>query len=193
MGILNYLPTFKVVEINRSTGQVAGHIIAQVELSAGATGILKTVSGVEFLENGYILGLKNDLTLEGFVAATHAQPFLAYTEELNTFIDGLKYFAVEEDADGEIYPRGIGLYVGDVFTTNNYDEDSTSAPTHAKVVAGLLTLQDAADVDTLFIVEDSTLPDGTAAKRFTYIGRSVASLVSAHAALTTADGVHGLS
>jgi hypothetical protein len=29
MSILNYLPEFKVVEINRSTGLVAGHILAQ--------------------------------------------------------------------------------------------------------------------------------------------------------------------
>ena len=31
MSILNYLPTFKVVEMNRSTGLVTGHVLSQFE------------------------------------------------------------------------------------------------------------------------------------------------------------------
>ena len=189
MGILNYLPKFKIVEINRSTGLVAGHVIAQMPLKANSALINRTYT-TEFLENGFILGVGTaTLQLEKFSAALHSQPFLHYTEELVTFMDGLKYFAVEEDADGDIYPRAIGLYVGDSFTTNNvtYLESAT----HAKVVDGVLTLQTAKDADTLFIVEASTLPDAeTTAYKFTYIGRSVEAMVAAHAALTT--GVHGL-
>jgi len=192
MSILNYLPTFKVVEINRSTGLVTGHVLSQFVLKS-TSALINTTNGIDFLENGFIVGLNNDLEILEFDPATHAQPFLVYVEELNELMDGLKYYATEEDADGDIYPRAIALYVGDAFTTNNYVTSTT--PAFAKVVAGVLTMQDAADVDTLFAVEVSTLPDGSAvAYKFIYLGRSVEALVTAdiatHAALTT--GVHGL-
>lgn len=192
MGILNYLPTFKVVEINRSTGLVAGHVLAQFLLDDDS--VLTTTSGVDFLENGLIMGLSNDLTVAAYDRTVHAQPFLHFTEELNTLFEGLKYFAVEEDADGEIYPRLVGLYVGDSFTTDNYV--TIADATHAKVDTGTakLTLQDAADIDTMFIATLSSLPDGTVAYRFTYIGKSIDAQIDAdvatHAALTS--GVHGL-
>lgn len=171
MSIINYLPTFKVVEMNRSTGLVAGHVLSNFAYE-GVT--VTTTGGHDFLENGVIVGLNNDLTLDNFDATVHSQPLLVYTEELITFLPGLKYFANEEDADGDIYPRVIGLYVGDIFTTNNYDEDVATAPAFAKVVAGVLTLQDTADTNTLFAVEESTLPTGGAAYRFTYIGSPIA-------------------
>lgn len=188
MSILNYLPTFKVVEINRSTGLVTGHVLSQFVLKSTAA-IINTTNGIDFLENGFIVGLNNDLEVDVFNPATHAQPFLVYVEELNELMDGLKYYATQEDADGDIYPRAIALFVGDAFTTNNYTTSTT--PTHAKVTAGVLVMQDAADADSLFAVEASTLPDGSAvAYKFIYLGRSVEALVAAHAALTT--GVHGL-
>jgi len=182
MGILNFLPKFKIVEMNRSTGLVAGHVIAQMPLKADSA-LINTNYTTEFFENGFILGVGTaTLQLEAFVAASHSQPFLAFTEEMNTFMDGLKYFAVEEDADGDIYPRAVGLYVGDSFTTNNVV--ALADATHAKVVAGVLTLQTAKDGDTLFIVEPSTLPvmeSTDNAYRFTYIGRSVEAYVQAYA------------
>jgi hypothetical protein len=170
MGILNYLPTFKVVEINRSTGLVAGHVLAQYLLDDAS--VITTTSGVEFLENGLILGLDRTLTVSAFVETVHTQPFLHFTEELNTLFSGLKYFAVEEDADGEIYPRLIGLYVGDTFTTNNYAGTMGATMIYAKVDAGTakLTLQTSRDADTLFACDESTLPDGTTAGVFTYLG-----------------------
>lgn len=174
MGILNYLPEFKIVEANRLTGLVTGHVLAQFPLDPTAAFIKQVgTDNVEVVENGFIVGLGADLLVEAYDATAHAQPFLVFTEELNTILGGLKYFATEADADGDIYPRAIGLYVGDAFTTNNYAVAGAVAPKYAKVVAGVLTLQDAADADTLFAVEETTLPLGDVAYRFIFVGTVV--------------------
>ena len=174
MSILNYLPEFKVVEINRSTGLVAGHILSQNRLNSLSDLINVINEGkdteMEFVENGFIVGLNNDLTVEEYDGTKHGAAFLLFTEELNRTFPGHNRYATEADADGDIYPRCIGLFVGDVFTTNNYDEDSQSDPKFAKVVDGVLTLQDSADSNTLFAVEESTLPTGEEAYRFTFLG-----------------------
>jgi len=173
MGILNYLPTFKVVEMNRSTGLVTGYVLSQYQANAGLT--IKTVDTVDFLENGLIVGLGSDLTVSNFDLSVHAQPFIVWNEELLTLFPGLKYYATEEDADGEIYPRAVALMVGDTWTTNYFLGSGGGAfvagDAFAKVVAGVITLQQAADANTIFAVEESTLPDGTAAVRVTYIGQ----------------------
>lgn len=169
MGILNYLPTFKVVEMNRSTGLVTGHVLSQFPAGTVAT---KAVTGtLGFIENGVIVGLTNDLTIENYSATVHSMPFIVFTEELNTFMSGLKYFATPVEAD-YTYPRAVGLFVGDVWTTNNYSGTYTNQA-FAKVVSGVITLQAAADANTLFAVEDSSLPTGEQAIRVTYIGRPV--------------------
>ncbi len=170
MAILNFLPEFKIVEINRSTGLVAGHVLAQFPLADDA-GLEVTHGGVDYLENGFIVGLGADLELAPFDATDHATPLLVFTEELNTFFEGLKWYATQEDEeDGIIYPRALGLFVGDAFTTNNYAVAGATAPIAAKVVAGVLTLQDAVDGNTLFAVEESTLPTGEDAYRFIFVG-----------------------
>ena len=142
------------------------------------------------VENGFIVGLGKDLQIEGYDPAVHAAPFLLFTEELITFLGGLNRFATEADGNGDIYPRGVGLFVGDAFTTDNYAVKGATDPKYAKVEGGVLTLQDAADADTMFTVEESTLPVGGIAYKFIYIGQPVAAAIGAHADLTT--GVHGL-
>ena len=170
MAILNFLPEFKIVEINRSTGLVAGHVLAQFPLADNA-GLKVTHGGVDYLENGFIVGLGANLELAPYNPAVHAQPLLVFTEELNTFFEGLKWYATKEDEEDEIiYPRALGLFVGDAFTTNNYAVGGASDPAYAKVVSGVLTLQDNADGDTLFAVEESTLPTNDDAYRFIYVG-----------------------
>ena len=188
MGILNYLPEFKIVEANRLTGLVTGHVLAQFPLNPVSALINSTFGDgtIEVVENGFIVGLGKDLQIDAYDPAKHAAPFLVFTEELNTFMDGLKYYATEEDADGDIYPRAIGLFVGDVFTTNNYDEDVAVAPKYAKVVAGVLTLQDVADSATMFVVEESTTPLGEVAYKFIYFGLTAAVFAAAAAAATPA-------
>jgi hypothetical protein len=166
MAILDYLPTFSVVEINRSTGLVAGHVLSQYQAGTLAS---VTEGTNDFIENGVIAGLSNDLTLEDYNATTHSQPFLIFTEELNTMFSGLKYFATPYDADDECYPRAIGLYVGDTFTTDNFSGD-IAVDGFATVTAGIITLQNAAVASTLFVAEESTLPDGITAAKLTYVG-----------------------
>ena len=183
MGILNYLPEFKIVEANRLTGLVTGHVLSQFPLNPAAA-IIKTVGVNNFVENGFIVGLGKDLQIDAYDPAKHAAPFLVFTEELNTFMDGLKYYATEEDADGDIYPRAIGLFVGDVFTTNNYAVAGAADPKYAKVVAGKLTLQDTADSATMFVVEESTTPLGEKAYKFIYFGLTAAVFAAAAAAAT---------
>lgn len=169
MAILNFLPQFKIVEINRSTGLVAGHVLAQFPLADDAE-LKVTYGGVDYLENGFVVGLGADLELAPYDAAVHAVPLLVFTEELNTFFDGLKWYATMQDEDDDrIYPRVIGLFVGDAFTTNNY-AGTYSTQAFAKVVDGVLTLQATADGDTRFAVEESTLPTGELALRFVYVG-----------------------
>lgn len=175
MGILNYLPTFKVVEMNRSTGLVTGHVLSQFPAGTIAT---KAVTGtLGFIENGIIVGLTNDLTVENYDPTAHSMPFIVFTEELNTFMPGLKYFATPVEAD-YTYPRAVGLFVGDVWTTNNFTGTGAggvyaAGDNFAKVVNGKITLQKAADANTLFAVEESTLPTGEEAVRVTYIGKPV--------------------
>jgi hypothetical protein len=169
MAILNFLPEFKIVEINRSTGLVAGHVLAQFPLADGAN-LAVTHGGVDYLENGFIVGLGADLEFAPFDATAHAQPLLVYTEELNTFFDGLKWYATPEDEDnGRIYPRALGLFVGDAFTTNNFAGTFTTQA-FARVTDGVLTLQATADANTRFAVEESTLPTGELGLRFVYVG-----------------------
>ena len=71
------------------------------------------------------------------------------------------------------YPRVLPLYVGDSFTTNNYTGTEEGAVA-AKVVNGVLTLQAAADADTLFVAKLATLPAGQKAYHFVYVGKVVA-------------------
>jgi hypothetical protein len=168
MGILNYLPTFKVVEVNRSTALISGHMLAQYQADLSEI-TKKTVGSTLFVENGLIVGLGSDLKIANFNKSVHSQPFIVFTEELNTVVNGLKYFA-NEVVDGEVYPRSLALYVGDTYTTNNYSGTLSASTKFAKVVDGVITLQTAADADTLFAVEVSILPTGEAAARVTYMG-----------------------
>ena len=156
MSILNYLPEFKVVEVNRLTGLTAGHMLSQFRNGNA------TLKDDNFLENGLIVGLNKDLEIDNYDAAVHAQPFLVFNEELNTFMNGLKYYA-EPVNDGDVYPRAIGLYVGDTFTTNNY---AGTEGDFATVANGVLTLGE----DGIFKAEETTLPTGEKAFKFTYLG-----------------------
>jgi hypothetical protein len=77
-----------------------------------------TVGEHKFLENGIILGLDAAGTVSNYNPASHKQPFVHFTEELLTYARDLKHYA-EPVVDGVVYPRCVGLYVGDTFTTNN--------------------------------------------------------------------------
>jgi hypothetical protein len=173
MAILNFLPEFKIVEPNRLTGLVAGHVLAQFPLDDDFAGIV-TEGGVDYLSNGFILGLGATGEFAAFDAEVHAQPLLVYTEELVTFLAGNKWYANEADGEnGIIYPRAIGLFVGDSFTTNNYvlGQNVTLAnAVGAKIVGGVISLQSTADADTVFKATRATLATGDDAVQLTYFG-----------------------
>lgn len=160
--ITKYLPEFKVFEVGSLTGLRAGHVVSQQPAAADIA--KKAVGENNFIENGIIMGLNVDGELVNW---TEGVMFVHYTEELNTFIDELKYFAVP--VEDKTYPRGIALYAGDSFCTNNVAAEVEGAK-YAKVVDGILNLQTAADDDTHFSVKESTLPTGEKAYDFVYIG-----------------------
>lgn len=174
-------PRFKVVEINRSTALTAGHVIAQYPANA-ADVAHKEVSGydnagsaltIKVLENGIIVGLNSEAEVVNYTADTCAQPCLLMNDELPTSpLEGLDQYCEVFEND-VTYPRVLPLYVGDSFTTNNYTGTEEGAVA-AKVVNGVLTLQAAADVDTLFVAKLATLPAGQKAYHFVYVGKVVA-------------------
>jgi hypothetical protein len=156
--ITKYLPTFKVVEVNNLTGLRNGHILSQfVADEALAT----TVGQNKFIENGVIVSLGKDGKIVPYAEGTM---FVHYTEELNTFIDELQYFAVP--VEGDTYIRCIALYTGDTFTTNNVVKGEG---TYGKVVNGKINIVNSAE-GAAFIVKKSTLPNGEEAYECTYVG-----------------------
>lgn len=164
--ITKYLPTFKVFEVGTLVGLRNGHIISQQPAAAGIA--KKTVGENSFIENGIIVGLSNEGKVENFDKTKHTKAFVHFTEELNTFIDELKYYALPVEEVGDTYPRCIALYEGtDTFCTNNVAEEVEGAK-YAKVVNGVLTLETAESNDSMFLVKDSTLPTGEKAYDFLF-------------------------
>lgn len=163
-----YRPSFKVLEVNNLAGLRIGHILAQAP--AAATIAQKEVYGAKFIENGIIVGLGATGEIENYDKTKHAMPFVHYTEELVTHLVGDDLFAVEV-VDGEkAYPRCIGLYVGDTFTTNNVVKGAVddTALCYGKVENGIINLQAAADGDSMFIVNKTTLATGEVGYECTY-------------------------
>ena len=176
---VNLFPKFKVVEINRSTALTAGHVIAQYPASVDGIAHKEVATyddegnsvKVNVLENGVICGLSYDAEIVNYDSSKCAQPCLIMNDELPTSpLEGLdQYF--EEFEDGVVYPRVLPLYVGDSFTTNNFDASGATSPAYAKVVDGILTLEDSHSDESLFKVESSRLPAGQSAYHFVFIGK----------------------
>jgi hypothetical protein len=156
--ITKYLPKFKVVEVNNLTGLRNGHMLSQF---AADESLATTVNGNKFIENGVIVGLSKDGKIVPYADGTM---FVHYTEELNTFIDELQYFAVP--VEGDTYIRCIALYTGDTFTTNNVVEGEGA---YGKVINGKINIVDSAE-GAAFIVKKSTLPNGEVGYECTYVG-----------------------
>lgn len=176
MAIERFLPKFKVVELNNSTAHRIGHAIAQVPAYVSSPGgvTYATIAsvdknGIKFVENGVIVGLGTDGLLSNFASASHAKACLVYNDELITGpLTDLEYFATEAEDGKPVYVRALPLYTGDTFTTNNFSGEAATG--FAKVVDGILTLQSAADADTLFIATKTTMPNGSVGVEFMYIG-----------------------
>mgnify|MGYP007025960506 CR=1 FL=1 len=160
--LMNYLPTFHVLEPNNLTGLRNGHMLAQFPAATGLT--QKTVGTAKFVENGLFVALGADGKVKNY-ATGDAQLFVVFNEELNTIVPGHKYYATDL---AEETPRAVAMYIGDTVTTDYFDKGATTAPKFAKIsTAGVATLQDAADNDTAFVAVKSTLADGTEAYELT--------------------------
>lgn len=176
MNFINQLSKHKIVEVNRLTGLLSGHMVAQAPYRTVAT----------TFDNGAIMFLDDaaELVLGNDAGAQKKQPFLHYTEELLTGpVSGLEYFTVDvvgangTSVEGVCYPRAIALYEGDQFTTNNIAGTIPAANVKkfAVLVAGVLTIVDAIPVTAyegpLFVVEKDTLPAGQPAVRLTLVNK----------------------
>lgn len=119
MALLDNFKTHKVLEANLSTGLRTGHMLAQSAFAKPASGIAK-----DYIDNGLLFTLGSDGALALATASTTEPVFIHYTEELQVldFLSGNKYFTVEYEENGVAYPRCIALYVGDVWTTDNFVE-----------------------------------------------------------------------
>ena len=160
--LMNYLPTFHVLEPNNLTGLRNGHMLAQFPAATGLT--QKTVGTAKFVENGLFVALGADGKVKNY-ATGDVQLFVVFNEELNTIVPGHKYYATDL---AEETPRAVAMYIGDTVTTDYFDKGAATAPKFAKIsAAGVATLQDAADNDTAFVAVKSTLADGTEAYELT--------------------------
>ena len=157
MSAIKYLPTFKQIEPENLYGLTMGYVVAQTpaDLTSVPTVTINegTENEVTVIENGILCAL--DSTGKKVIAATgkERQLFIHFTEELNTIIEGRKYFALEVQ-DDEAYPRLVALLPGSVWTTNQ--------------VYNATVLENAGIVS---IDDDAVLPNGAAAKTYMYVGK----------------------
>jgi hypothetical protein len=178
-----FLPKFKVVEINLSTAHLIGHVVAQTPAyveaneTKGVTSadLIASVNKSDnlFVENGIIVGLDAKGLLVNYDATKHSQPCLVYNDELITGpfdnLDQYAHYVGEKGKTAETYVRALPLYLNDSFTTNNFSGEAADG--YAKVVNGVLTLEENVSVDTLFIAKKTTMPNREVGVEFTYIGK----------------------
>ena len=165
-----FLPKFKIVEINNMAALRMGHVIAQNKAASDIACVSfdnNEDKAVKFLENGIIVGLGKDGLIANYNPELHAQPMLVFTEEL---IEGPLYsldqYAEVIDENNGVYPRCLPLYLGDTFTTNNFK--GTAADGFAKVANGYISIQAEADNETMFIAKKCLLPAGQVAVELQY-------------------------
>lgn len=178
-GLFANMPKHKVVEMNLSTGLRIGHIIAQSKFKQPTEG----TNALEYLDNGFLLQFndKGDLQLasresEGVDKSYLAPTFLHYSEEHVTFYDNysLDMFTVTYDEEGVAYPRGVALYAGDTFTTNNYGDSLQTSLDAGETIElsvenGVLVAA-ATSAATIALGKASTLPSGEKAMEVLWIG-----------------------
>lgn len=183
------LPKFKVVEINNVASLRMGHLIGQTPAYvATKSGVTKTVAcktvdtNYKFVENGIIVGLDQENVLANFDVARHAQPCLVYTEELRTsgLLSGLNQYAEAVPYTvsggvytyGPVYVRALPLEVGDTFTTDNFSGafSGSAKEGFAKVVNGIIVLEDSKSDNSLFVAKMTNLPAGQVAVELHYFG-----------------------
>lgn len=163
-------PSFKQVEANKLSALRTGILLDQEPcISTGVA--VGTYNSYSVLENGIIVGLSTNGFIENYDPLKHGDIFVVYDDVL---VDGVydgrdQYAQIFASVTDKLYPRCCKLSVGDVFTTDNFT--GTLATGYGKVTSGRITMQAAADADTLFIVTKTTLPDGKAAAECKFVGK----------------------
>jgi hypothetical protein len=154
MAIYDYLPTYHQVEANNLKGLQPGFVVAQMEIAPSATGDLLSENGM--FENGHICAI----SAEGIIKATGSEAalFIHYTEPLNTLFDGAKFFAVNPEKE---CGRLVQLIPGDEWMS-----DMELEGFGGRIVE--LGTESTQSKDDWYGV--STLPDGTPAHHYMFIG-----------------------
>ena len=154
MAIYDYLPTYHQVEANNLKGLQPGFVVAQMEIAPSATGELLSENGM--FENGHICGISAD----GIVKATGSERalFIHYSEPLNTLFNGAKFFAINPENE---CGRLVQLIPGDEWMS-----DMEIGDFGGRIVE--LGTESTQSKDDWYGV--STLPDGTPAHHYMFIG-----------------------
>ncbi len=151
MSILSNLPTYHQVEPNNLKGLQAGFVVAQAVIASSAEADLLN-NGM--FENGHICALNSDGEIIK-ATGTETALFIHYTEPLNTFIKGDKYFAVNPANE---LGRLVQLIPGDEWT-------STMDPTDVLIAGRIIQIQGS---DGWFGMDH--MPDGTTAYHYMFLG-----------------------
>lgn len=161
--IYDYLPTYHQVEPNNLKGLQPGFVVAQMNVADSAKAAL-TVSGSngKIMENGVICSISKD----GIIAPTANSKnlFIHFSEPLNTVMPNTawKFFAVNLE---EECPRLVQLIPGDEWMSDiEYDLTGALQGRIVEIKEG----DGQYDQDDWYSV--STLPDGTAAHHYMFIG-----------------------
>lgn len=156
MAIYDYLPTYHQVEANNLKGLQPGFVVAQMEIAPSATSVLLTDNGM--FENGHICGISAD----GIVKAEGSERalFIHYSEPLNTLFNGAKFFAINPENE---CGRLVQLIPGDEWMS---DMEPSAVCIEGRIVE--LGTESAQSKDDWYGV--NTLPDGTPAHHYMFIG-----------------------
>jgi len=156
MAIYDYLPTYHQIEANNLKGLQPGFVVAQMEIAPSATGDLLSANGM--FENGHICGISAD----GIVKASGSERalFIHYSEPLNTLFDGAKFFAINPKNE---CGRLVQLIPGDEWMS---DMEPSAVCIDGRIVE--LDASSTQSGDDWYKV--NTLPDGTPAHHYMFIG-----------------------
>jgi hypothetical protein len=153
--IYDILPTYHQVEANNLKGLQPGFVVAQMDVAASAK---STLAPNGMMENGLICGISAD----GIVpAASDGVLFIHYTEPLNTFAKGAKYFAVNIEDE---CPRLVQLIPGDEWMSDIAGLDSDFAGRIVEITSD----KGQYDHDDWYACDE--LPDGTKGHHYMFLG-----------------------
>lgn len=160
MAIYDRLPTYHQIEANNLKGLQGGLVIAQMVADSS----IHTADGM--IENGTLAQIKvASGKVVGMAAPTSATDplFIAYTEPLNTVVDGAKFFAVDPEGENARY---VQLVPGDEWMSD-MEYTLTSGVLSGRIIEVTASTAGAFNDDDWFAVTE--LPDGTTGHHYVFI------------------------